>query len=153
MHTMEDTTEQPAAAQERLDEPPGYLPAQQLWPATARGVRRARHALAATLAEWGVPELTDQACLVLSELMTNALRYGFVPDRSIGTSFLPAGPGVRLEVHDTRGEARPALAHPTDSDERGRGLTIVDSLTDHRWGVTERLGPGKIVWAVVAETS
>src|SRR5882757_2376127 len=134
--------------------PRGYTPPQMLWPSTPKGVHRARRALGDTLTGWGMPELVDDAGLVLAELMTNAHKHGRVRDRSIGTSFLRAdntegnGPGVVIEVHDSRGE-QPALVKALDDDESGRGLTIVDALTDHRWGVIARPGPGKVVWAAI----
>jgi hypothetical protein len=37
-----------------------------------------------------------------------------------------------------------------DNEESGRGLALVDALTGARWGVSERDGIGKLVWAVVA---
>jgi serine/threonine-protein kinase RsbW len=93
-------------------------------------------------------ELADDAGLVLSELMTNAQRHGRVPDRRIGTSFLRVKEGVVIEVHDARSE-RPVLTKAEETDERGRGLAIVEAITDGRWGVTDRDGPGKVVWAAV----
>ncbi|MYS22652.1 Anti-sigma regulatory factor (Ser/Thr protein kinase) [Streptomyces sp. DvalAA-14] len=130
--------------------PVPYTPPQKLWPATARGVRLARHALADALAGWRLTELSDQASLVLSELMTNAQKYGRVQGRSIGASFTPVPGGILLEVHDARGEVRPALVTAGDSDEQGRGLFIVDAVTAGRWGTAPQPGgPGKVVWAVV----
>jgi len=145
-----DTTEEFTGADPGPDPMSGYLPAQQLWPSTPRGVHRARHALTATLTEWGMPDLCDQAGLVLSELMTNAHEHGFVASRSIGISFIQLEAGVRLEVHDTCGEVQPTLVKAADSDETGRGLAIVDAITNQRWGATGRQGPGKVVWAIVA---
>src|ERR1700712_3261566 len=100
--------------------PRRYTPPQRLWPATPAGVHRARHALTATLAEWGMSELADDAGLVLSELMTNAQKHGRVPDRETGTSFLRTDEGVILEVHDARTERRPVRLDAGDSDEQGR---------------------------------
>jgi two-component sensor histidine kinase len=93
-------------------------------------------------------ELIDSATLVLSELMTNAHKHGQVGGRSIGTSFLRMddGSGVVIEVHDSRTE-QPTLVKALDDDECGRGLTIVDAITEHQWGVIARPGPGKVVWA------
>jgi hypothetical protein len=58
------------------------------------------------------------------------------------------GGELRLEVSDTRGERRPTVVPPADTDaESGRGLLIVTTLADE-WGVTDRRhGPGKTVWA------
>ncbi|MYS23377.1 Histidine kinase-like ATPase domain-containing protein [Streptomyces sp. DvalAA-14] len=128
--------------------PRQYTPPQRLWTASPDGVHRARHALASQLAAWGMSALADDAGLVLSELMTNAQRHGRVPGRDIGTSFLRTEQGVILEVHDARDE-RPVLTKAADTDERGRGLAIIDAITGGRWGVTDREGPGKVVWAAV----
>src|SRR5882757_1710553 len=128
--------------------PRRYTQPQQLWPSTPKGVHRARQALSETLNEWGLPELIDSAGLVLGELLTNALRHGRLGDRSIGTSFPRAenGTGITIEVHDSRPE-HPTLVKALDDEESGHGLTIVDALTNHQWGVTPRPGPGKVVWA------
>lgn len=125
-----------------------YRPPQRLWPATPYGVHRARHALADTLAAWGRSELLDAAGLVLGELMSNAERHGRVDGRSTGVSVLRVGDAVLLEVHDTRDE-QPTPGRAGPLDEQGRGLLLVDALTGGRWGVTDRHGPGKVVWALV----
>lgn len=125
-----------------------YTPPQRLWPATPGGVHRARHMLVGTLAEWELAELADDAALVLSELMANAQQHGHVPDREIGVSLFRIPDGVVIEVHDARPE-HPVLRRAADSDEHGRGLAIVDSLTSGHWGVTPREGPGKVVWATL----
>ncbi|WUH92960.1 ATP-binding protein [Streptomyces sp. NBC_00433] len=127
-----------------------YLPAQILWPATPRGVHQARHSLERKLAEWDLADLAPTAGLVLTELMTNAAQHATAPGRRTGVSILPAPGGIRIEVHDSinPAERTPTLRQaPTDA-ERGRGLTLVDTLTAHQWGVTDRDGPGKIVWAL-----
>jgi serine/threonine-protein kinase RsbW len=130
--------------------PRPYQPPEHLWPATPRGVHRARHALAARLAEWGWSELTDDAGLVLSELMTNAQTHGRMRARKIGTSFLRSTAGVVVEVHDARREL-PVLAQADDADEHGRGLAIVEAVTGGQWGVISRQGdPGKVVWGMCA---
>jgi serine/threonine-protein kinase RsbW len=121
-----------------------------VWPATPRSVHRARHELVGCLAAWGMSGLADQAALVLSELMTNALRYGKAPGRGIGTHFVRQPSGVRIEVHDLR-DGTPKAREAADDEERGRGLALVDAITGQRWGVTEREGPGKLVWAECLE--
>ncbi|MEE4541705.1 ATP-binding protein [Streptomyces sp. V4-01] len=115
-------------------------------------MHRARHELAAALAGWGLAELEDAASLVLSEPMTNALRHARVPQREIGTyvARLPCGRGgVRIEVHDAS-PAKPEARASAPDDEGGRGLALVDTLTGGRWGVADRPGPGKLVWAELA---
>ncbi|MFI0982249.1 ATP-binding protein [Streptomyces sp. NPDC021093] len=119
------------------------------WGYAPRAVGLAREELRKTLAGWGLTTLEDPAALILSELLTNAQRYGRAPGREIETRFARltggAGGGVRVEVHD----ASPCLPHAREAapDEcEGRGLFLVSLLAD-RWGVTDRNGPGKQVWA------
>ncbi|MGC5343778.1 ATP-binding protein [Streptomyces sp. DT24] len=117
-------------------------------PASAESVGAARqHACA--FVEFYVCDLTDErksdVLLVVSELVTNAVRYGTEPGDSIELC-LEFGPRqIRIEVHDPvrrRPRARPASAERT----RGRGMLIVDALAT--WGTSDR-PMGKVVWAVV----
>lgn len=128
-------------------------PAQRLWPATPLGVHKARKSLGDTLTQWGKSELIDGAGVVLSELMTNAFRYGTPPGRSVGVSLTEVKAGVLIEVHDARSLAESGEfgvpATPDTLAEAGRGLTIVDTIAKGEWGVAERDGPGKVVWAIV----
>ncbi|MEU7045416.1 ATP-binding protein [Streptomyces varsoviensis] len=90
-------------------------------------------------------EHLDDVLLVVSELVTNAVRYGTEPGDSL-LVVLDAGPGrVRIEVHDTR-RRKPRRRPESAARQRGHGLFIVDALAE--WGVGER-PMGKIVWAVV----
>ncbi|MFE7114433.1 ATP-binding protein [Streptomyces sp. NPDC057654] len=90
-------------------------------------------------------EHLDDVLLVVSELVTNAVRYGTEPGDSL-LLVLDAEPGrVRVEVHDTR--RRPPRRRSASAErQRGHGLFIVDALAE--WGVGER-PMGKVVWAVV----
>jgi anti-sigma regulatory factor (Ser/Thr protein kinase) len=119
------------------------------WGYGPRAVGEARVELRKALAGWGVGAVEDAAVLVLSELLTNAQRYGRVPGREVETRFLrlagDGGDGVRLEVHDASGR-RPRLRRAAPFEGEGRGLVLVDGVAD-RWGVAERNGPGKAVWA------
>jgi hypothetical protein len=124
----------------------------RLWPATARSVNRARHEVEAALHRWGLGELADTAALVLSELMTNAVQHGRVGGRMVGTQAVRIADGVRIEVHDAR-DTRPRVRAARADDEHGRGLALVDIVTGHRWGVLDREGQGKLVWAEVTRYS
>lgn len=126
-----------------------YSPAQILWPATPRGVHQARHSLDRQLTRWDMEDLVPEAGLVLTELMTNALRHAAVVGRKTGVSILRVPGGVRIEVHDARGrrEGVPVVRKAAPEAESGRGMTVVDRVTGQRWGVTDRVGPGKVVWA------
>ncbi|MGV9252218.1 ATP-binding protein [Streptomyces sp. NPDC003697] len=110
-------------------------------------VRTARAVVRDQLRSWGLDSLGDTAALLVSELVTNALRYATGP---IGVRLLrPAGvPAVLLvEVSDAQPEPpheRPAGA----DDERGRGLQLLASAS-RRWGARPD-GAGKTVWFELA---
>jgi anti-sigma regulatory factor (Ser/Thr protein kinase) len=125
----------------------------QRFSATRRGARLARLLAAHQLAEWGHPYGTaayETVTLVVAELAANAVLHGRVPGRDFAL-FLAGEPArgvVRIEVSDTH-PVRPALAVPVPDGDRGRGLVLVDALAV-RWGVDDRVGPGKTVWAECA---
>jgi anti-sigma regulatory factor (Ser/Thr protein kinase) len=99
---------------------------------------------------WGLDSLADTAELVLSELLTNALRHARTPrGRLIETRYERLHDGVRIEVHDAN-DRKPEISQPSPDDESGRGLGLVNSLTAGCWGVGGREGMGKLVWAVCA---
>ncbi len=112
-------------------------------------VPRARALLHAVLTGWGADQdVLDTAELVLSELVTNALRARAPRDRQVGVRLAhsPQDGLLRLEVSDA-GEGRPEVRNPSEDETGGRGLLLVDALA-HRWGVREREGGiGKTTWA------
>lgn len=114
-----------------------------------RSFPRSRAALHAVLSGWRVgQEALETAELVLSELVTNALRVRVPWDRQVGVRIarLPTDGLLRLEVSDA-GSGRPEVKKPGDDEVGGRGLLLVEALA-HRWGVAERKGGiGKTVWA------
>ncbi|MEU9169964.1 ATP-binding protein [Streptomyces sp. NPDC048420] len=114
-------------------------------------VPRPRALLYATVVGWGVDQdVLDTAELVLSELVTNALRARAPGDRQVGLriAHLREEALLRLEVSDA-GEGLPRVRHPGEDEIGGRGLMLVDALT-YRWGVQEREGGiGKTVWAEI----
>lgn len=119
------------------------------WVRDPRCVGEARSYLGAVLGGWGLVAVVEGAEVVLSELLGNAVRHGDEPwDRYIETRFERLAGAVRIEVHDT-GEGRPVLRERSEWSESGRGLILVDAITEGQWGVGERQGPGKVVWAVV----
>ncbi|MEU3701354.1 ATP-binding protein [Streptomyces anulatus] len=114
-------------------------------------VPRARALLRAKLGEWRVgQEAVETAELLLSELVTNAVRVAVPGDRMVGVRIECREHGVwlRLEVSDA-GEGRPVVRWPGESETGGRGLLIVDALA-FCWGVKERpAGIGKTIWAEI----
>ena len=90
-------------------------------------------------------EVCDDALLMVSELVTNAVRHG---DPDIVLSLFRRADRLRIEVYDS-GTRLPVLPHHQPSADRptGRGLLIV-AATAADWGVSRPPDrPGKTVWA------
>lgn len=100
---------------------------------------RARRLARSALERWGLEELTDSLELLVSEVVTNAVRYASRPVtlRLLRTDVL------RCEVGDDVPQL-PRLRQARATDEGGRGLYLVNKLA-RRWGAT-RLSTGKVVW-------
>ncbi|MFJ5075203.1 SpoIIE family protein phosphatase [Streptomyces sp. NPDC088553] len=92
------------------------------------------------LEEWGLQELVFTTELILSELTTNAIRYGAPPVRIR----LLRDRTLTCEVWDGSSTA-PHLRYAATTDEGGRGLFLVAQLSEH-WG-TRYTPEGKVIWA------
>ncbi|MFG2618139.1 ATP-binding protein [Streptomyces sp. NPDC048507] len=126
-----------------------------LVPQGPRAPGRARALLRTRLAEWKTAEETaDTAELLLSELVTNAVRHsGAPPGRDIGVRVARYDGVLRVEVADAGALVDLAPQNASAWDERGRGLAIVAALAD-RWGqCPRRHGIGKAVWAEIRSGS
>ncbi|MFD5636707.1 SpoIIE family protein phosphatase [Streptomyces sp. NPDC127077] len=100
----------------------------------------ARHHAQERLRGWRVGEETAFATeLIVSELVTNALRYGAPPIRLR----LIKDATLTVEVSDAGGAA-PRLRHARTADEGGRGLFICAQMS-HNWGIRYS-APGKTIW-------
>ncbi|WP_204357633.1 MULTISPECIES: ATP-binding SpoIIE family protein phosphatase [unclassified Streptomyces] len=104
---------------------------------------RARRFARRALARWGLEELQDSLELLVSEVVTNAVRYAERPVtlRLLRTDVL------RCEVGDDSPQL-PRQRRARDTDEGGRGLFLVNRMAK-RWGAT-RLSSGKVVWFELA---
>ncbi|WCH94911.1 SpoIIE family protein phosphatase [Streptomyces moderatus] len=109
-------------------------------------VARARSDVSRKLADWGLEELAFVAELVVSELVTNAIRYGRPPIRLR----LIHDRSLLCEVSDA-GSTTPHLRRARVFDEGGRGLLLVAQLAG-QWG-TRHARRGKTVWAELSETA
>ncbi|WP_455361830.1 SpoIIE family protein phosphatase [Streptomyces sp. SYSU K21746] len=92
------------------------------------------------LDEWDLAPLAFGAELVLSELITNAIRHGSPP---VAVRLL-RDRTLTLEVSDASSTA-PHLRYAAATDEGGRGLFLVAQIS-HRWG-TRYTPEGKVIWA------
>lgn len=110
----------------------------------AGSVSLARSRAGRLVAEWGWPELSWSAALLVSELGTNALLHGCLRDRLFRVRLALSATVLRIEVSDPRGERLPVVRAAADEECFGRGMLIVAQVAD-RWGVEPRT-VGKTVW-------
>jgi anti-sigma regulatory factor (Ser/Thr protein kinase) len=88
----------------------------------------------------------SDAALVLSELISNALRHATaLADGTFRTSWRLLDDSVEISVSDGGGKTVPTVNEPTGWAIGGRGLGIVDRLSV-RWGVSDK-SEGTTVWA------
>lgn len=106
-----------------------------------------RHVVRLRLTAWGLHELTDTAQLCVSELVSNVLTHvGIGTPGSLSVSM--RGTYLRIEVHDPDTRALPTLVAAEADAEGGRGMALVDALTD-RWGVQLHENR-KVTWCELA---
>ncbi|MFD0505550.1 ATP-binding protein [Streptomyces chiangmaiensis] len=109
-------------------------------PAEPTVAGRARALATRQLKQWGLEYLVESTELIVSELVTNAIRYG---NGTIGLRLI-RHELLTCEVSDA-GNSHPRLRHPRTTDENGRGLLLVSRLS-RRWG-TRYAADGKVIWA------
>jgi PAS domain S-box-containing protein len=109
-------------------------------PGDRTAVRSARRLAAGRLAEWGLGGLEDSTELIVSELVTNAVRHSSGP---IGLRLI-RHQVLTCEVFDSN-DCLPRAHTARTTDENGRGLFLVDRLS-RRWDARPEAG-GKVVWS------
>ncbi|MEU8617209.1 ATP-binding protein [Streptomyces sp. NPDC048623] len=137
------------------------------FPAEANAVRTARHAVRDTLRAWQLDHVIgDVTVLLVSELVTNSLRYASGPigvrlvrtrpdgtlpgapaGAGVGVDSPARGPGLLVEVSDPLPD-KPTERPAGPDDEGGRGLQLV-ACSARRWG-TRAGHDGKTVWFELA---
>ena len=146
-----------AKAQAQLDEFGGPIGQGQVrtirapWgPST---ISRVRKAVVADLRARELAEQTiDESEIVVSELMTNAIRHARpLADGCLRVRWKVRGEVVEVEVTDGGGDSVPVPAPAAVWVSSGRGLRIIRSLA-HEWGVSEDKG-GQTVWAAMGGPS
>jgi len=104
----------------------------------------AREQTRAALGRWRLPGLLDPVVLAVSELVANAVKHGRPP---VVMLLRRTARSVRVEVHDGAPAADvPPPSSPLATAESGRGLVIVDAVSDDA-GVEQVPGDGKVAWA------
>lgn len=127
----------------------GPMPAYtETLPRVAASVHRARRLVRLALDVWGLTGVQDDAELIVSELLTNAVLHA--RRDSVRVTAMRLGERrVRVAVVDLSCD-RPAARAAGDDQESGRGLDIVATPSGGRWGV-EPLPWGKRVWAELGQ--
>jgi signal transduction histidine kinase/DNA-binding response OmpR family regulator len=114
-------------------------------PPVGSAVQYGRRFATATLTEWAVPpEIVQDATLIVSELLTNAIVYGTPPIR---LRLRKTQEELAIEVDDAA-SAMPRKLRATPTDLHGRGLAIVADVGS-RWAARPD-GYGKTVWSTLA---
>lgn len=106
-----------------------------------RSAGEARSAVAASLRTWSLDSFTDDAALLVTELVSNAVSHA---GSEVEVSVLLRPDAVRVEVADFSPVGKVEAVPAADDAEGGRGLGIVESLAS-RWGVITH-ADGKTVW-------
>jgi anti-sigma regulatory factor (Ser/Thr protein kinase) len=120
-----------------------------LLPWAYSSVATARWKLSVDLREAGlVGAVIGDAALVLSELLSNAIRHARpLPGALVQVSWALGDGSLTVSVRDGGSRTHPHAEHPSPSSEGGRGLAIVECLAS-TWGVQDSTG-GVTVWAIL----
>jgi anti-sigma regulatory factor (Ser/Thr protein kinase) len=119
-------------------------------PANSRAAGRARRLVNELLATWDREEDAEIARLLVSEVVTNAVRHARSDD-PLHLQVVAQNDRVRIAVGDNS-MIRPIVRTACDDDESGRGMHLVAALASE-WGVVDRPvddSPGKHVWFELA---
>ena len=104
---------------------------------------------------WGIQLVDDLRMaleLVISELVTNAVKHGGPRQNHVAVSLLAIEGLVMVEVVDTSYiHHLPEIVAVDDDAEGGRGLALVEALA-HQWGYYPT-ATGKSVWAIIGQPS
>ena len=120
----------------------------ELFPGVPQSIAKARRFVADSLETHHPPGVVLDCSLIASEMATNAYRHADGSPFRVGVRLVPGR--VRITVEDTS-ITPPSMPHPLEHDEGGRGVAIIDALSD-RWGA-DSLPSGKVVWAEVLTAS
>lgn len=138
--------------------PPGPLPYEGVWRFTASAVEasvpQARHAVRDLLARQGVPltdDLAQALLLIVSELVTNAVKHAALLSPVLAVEVAVAADWVRVAVEDNH-PYRPSALEADHGRTGGRGLLLVREITREAGGtcdVEHTATGGKVIWAAL----
>ena len=114
------------------------------WLPHPTAVADARRHTRAVLTGWGLRSKADDAEMIVSELVTNALTAS-TADWTITLRLFSGTDSLLILVWDQSGEL-PEQRDPDDDEIGGRGLIVVEALSD-AWGAVQGARGGKVVWA------
>jgi len=119
-----------------------------------QSARAARRLTRNTLSDWGLSTLAEDAETIVGEFVANAVTHAAdaAPDcrpspENLGLRLLQRSGEVICAVLDPS-DVAPVLKEPASVEESGRGLQMVDALSDV-WGWSPLAGRGKAVWAIL----
>ena len=120
-----------------------------------QSARAARRLTRSTLRDWGLGTLTDDAEAIVGEFVANAVTHAAelaaegrrVGPDNLGLRLLRRTGEIMCAVLDPS-DVAPILKTPGSAEESGRGLQMVDTLSDV-WGWSPVAGRGKAVWAIL----
>lgn len=123
-----------------------------------QSARAARRLTRNTLRDWGLSALAEDAETIVGELVANAVTHAVTLAADAASDRKPMAENLGLRVLRRSGEvicavldpsdAAPVLKTPGGAEEAGRGLQMVDALSDV-WGWSPVAGRGKAVWAIL----
>ncbi|MEU7974087.1 ATP-binding protein [Micromonospora sp. NPDC049089] len=106
--------------------------------------RQARELVSTGCERWGMPTLTDPACIAITEMVNNVVAHARTP---MTVRLAPRETTLHLAVRD-HSPRQPTFAGMSPPDRAGgRGLLLIDTVT-RRWGSTA-VPDGKVVWCVL----
>jgi anti-sigma regulatory factor (Ser/Thr protein kinase) len=119
---------------------------------TGLACRAAREFTGQTLHGWGLPDVADDAAVIVSELVTNALQHGLrnltgAAHDQVELYWWRLAAQIICMVTDPGAEP-PVMVQPDPLSEAGRGLHVVDALSA-TWGWTRLGACRKAVWATL----
>ena len=117
-------------------------------PSTPYSVQMARFYIRAALTYHDLGDFTQDAEMVTSELVTNAIKHAGAPKFGLEVMHLAGSGAVAVIVSDPSPQP-PVKRDPSEDTEHGRGLNIVDALSTS-WGWRPE-APGKAVYAILAK--